>query len=90
MSRFHALALGVALTACVEAGGTPPDSKGEDPCGASEYAGSIGQPASSLTFPPDRSVRVLAPDSMMTMDYRIDRLNVLTDDTGLVIEFRCG
>ncbi|MDO5506367.1 MAG: I78 family peptidase inhibitor [Pseudoxanthomonas suwonensis] len=35
-------------------------------------------------------VRVLAPDDMATMDYVGSRLNVLTDDTGVIRELRCG
>lgn len=34
--------------------------------------------------------RVLAPDSMATMDFRTDRLNIMTDANGKIIKFTCG
>lgn len=38
----------------------------------------------------DRPHRVLKPDSMMTMDYLPDRLNIKTDETGIIITTDCG
>lgn len=37
-----------------------------------------------------RDVRVLAPDSMATMDYREDRLNIEVDEQGRITGLRCG
>jgi len=36
------------------------------------------------------SVRVLGPDDAATMDFRGDRLNVLTDDAGVIQSLSCG
>ncbi len=38
----------------------------------------------------DKPVRVLGPGSAMTMDYRPDRLNILTDKDNVIIGLRCG
>ena len=38
----------------------------------------------------DRSYRVVKPDSMVTMDYRPDRLNIKTDESGTIITQECG
>ena len=35
-------------------------------------------------------MRVLKPGDAATMDYRGDRLNILTDDGGTVQSFNCG
>ncbi|WP_447555257.1 I78 family peptidase inhibitor [Vreelandella sp. EE22] len=37
-----------------------------------------------------RDVRVLTPDSMATMEYREDRLNIELDERGRISAFRCG
>ncbi|WP_298092232.1 I78 family peptidase inhibitor [uncultured Sphingomonas sp.] len=37
-----------------------------------------------------KALRVIGPDTMVTMDYRIDRLNVETDAAGIVTRLRCG
>lgn len=37
-----------------------------------------------------KAMRWLRPDTMMTMDYRTDRLNILLNDTNVVTGFRCG
>ncbi|KQM65869.1 hypothetical protein ASE75_06485 [Sphingomonas sp. Leaf17] len=37
-----------------------------------------------------KAMRWLRPDSAMTMDYRTDRLNILLNETDMVIGFRCG
>ncbi|SPJ33122.1 I78 family peptidase inhibitor [Kushneria phyllosphaerae] len=34
--------------------------------------------------------RVLAPDTMKTMDYRQDRLNIHVNDQGVIQSFSCG
>jgi hypothetical protein len=36
------------------------------------------------------SVRIIKPGTMVTMDYRADRLNLKTDDKGVVTEVNCG
>jgi len=36
------------------------------------------------------SVRVLGPNDAATMDFRGDRLNVLTDDAGVIQSLSCG
>ncbi len=37
-----------------------------------------------------KSFRVLAPQDAATMDYRTDRVNIMTDEKGLIIRVRCG
>ena len=37
-----------------------------------------------------KSVRVLPPGAVATMDYRTDRLNIETDGNGIIVRLRCG
>lgn len=37
-----------------------------------------------------RAYRILGPDSMATMDYLPNRLNIHTDDNGIIVEQVCG
>ncbi len=37
-----------------------------------------------------KAIRWIAPGTMVTMDYRADRLNVDLDDKGVITRFRCG
>ena len=37
-----------------------------------------------------RPYRILPPNSAMTMDHIPNRINVFTDDRGMVIKVRCG
>ena len=38
----------------------------------------------------DRPYRILKPESMATMDFRPDRLNINIDDEGTIITQECG
>ncbi len=82
-----------ALAACqsTAANNPAPSSPGRDTCGASAYSDRIGQKHAQFDFSaPNRPVRVLGPDTQMTMDYRIDRLNVDTDAAGRITRIWCG
>jgi hypothetical protein len=81
---------------------TAPDESGaafEDPrpgCDAAAVQSLVGQEATQELVERARSrsgansVRVLKPGDAATMDYRGDRLNILTDDAGTVQSFNCG
>ena len=51
-----------------------------------------GQPVDTidLSILGERPHRVLKSDSMMTMDYSPDRLNIKTDQDGIIITTDCG
>ena len=70
-------------------GGTA--SAQEDACGASQLQGLVGTPFDIEALPGgDRPTRVVRPDTMVTMDLRQDRLNVVLDDNDRVTEVKCG
>ncbi|WP_170411418.1 I78 family peptidase inhibitor [Ruegeria atlantica] len=96
MHRFlPALAL---LAACAETAPvpednpTPPEAAPVDLafCLGEDFADSIGQPVSTIQAQlPERS-RVLGPDDLATQDYRIDRLNVFVNGSGIIQRLTCG
>ncbi|MEO0784439.1 MAG: I78 family peptidase inhibitor [Pseudomonadota bacterium] len=67
------------------------DRVGADTCGMRVVRGFLGRPASEI---PEARLpeiyRILAPTDQATMDYIQTRLNVLTDEDGMVIGFKCG
>ncbi len=77
------------------AGCTTPMSR-DTACRADRAKDLIGKPwapaseASVLKRTGARSLRVIGPDTIVTMDYRLDRVNVETDAAGVVTGLRCG
>jgi hypothetical protein len=87
MKRLVALIL---LTGCT-ATQAPLPSQIEDTCGASEFAGLIGQNATAL----ERTlllgpVRVIRPGDAVTMDFRTDRVNFRIADDETIQGIDCG
>jgi len=67
------------------------DRVGADTCGMRVVRGFLGELARDI--PEDRLPpvhRILSPTDSATTDYMPARLNVLTDEDGLVIGFKCG
>ena len=61
------------------------------PCPADQFQMLVGQRVDEI----DRAslpqpVRVYGPDDAVTMDYRIDRMNVVFDESRIVTRVRCG
>lgn len=63
------------------------EATAQDTCGASQYAAMVGAQIAAATFP--EGVRTIAPDSVVTQDFRADRLNVLVDASGVITGFQC-
>lgn len=76
MPRFFLALPLLALAACVEPVAVPeePDT---DTCKASSYQGLVGQPRTVLdTMLLPAGSRVIGPGDAVTMDYRVERLNI--------------
>jgi hypothetical protein len=81
----------LALTGCVEQHMAPPGPIKVDDCGAAGYGGLVGTPLSRFNVAGVKSpVRVLAPGSVMTMDFRSDRLNIEHNERGTITRVYCG
>lgn len=90
MPRAPILATLLTLAACQPAPG--PDVPGPaDHCGAADYAHLIGQHRdAAATIRPDGPIRLIGPDTAVTMDYSASRLNVIHDADGIITAIECG
>ncbi len=67
---------------------TPPGELEAPACSFSEW---VGLPVDEEKIKAaGRPYRILKPDSMATMDYSPERINVLVDEAGTVMAVRCG
>ncbi|WP_135502226.1 I78 family peptidase inhibitor [Roseovarius aestuariivivens] len=67
------------------------DTEKADACGGAGLGTLVGAPVSEFDADAwDGPVRILPPDSAMTMDHRPDRLNIDKDGTGTVTRVWCG
>lgn len=81
----------LALTACQT---QMPEEEASAPggtCTASELQAFVGQPLSALAVENiPGPVRVIGPDTAVTMDYREDRLNIEHDNSRTITRIACG
>jgi hypothetical protein len=84
----------LALAGCVAegpSGGPTPPGAIEGACGAPGLQGLIGQNRKVLTTMKfGTEVRVIEPNTPVTMDYRVERLNIELDKTGTITRITCG
>lgn len=83
--RLLPLAALFGLAACASPFGP------SDGCGAADLSEFIGQPAVEVAaIESPGPVRILGPRSVATMDFNPTRLNILTDEDGIVTALSCG
>lgn len=71
--------------------GGPDASDGSPSCPAAAYQVLIGQPVGEIhTDSLPSPSRIYGRGDMVTMDYRPERLNIVTGDDGTVVEVKCG
>ncbi|HEY9037327.1 MAG TPA: I78 family peptidase inhibitor [Roseovarius sp.] len=88
-----AIPAALVLAACQPSAGNDPvaSSSDRDACGASAYWDRVGKDYTAYDFgAPDRPVRILGPDTAMTMDHQTQRLNVDIDNAGKITRIWCG
>lgn len=69
---------------------TAEEATRQDICGASAFDYLLGTPAAEIdqtTLP--EGARVITPDTMVTEDFRAERLNIITDTDGIVSSLSC-
>jgi hypothetical protein len=69
---------------------TADEATAQDACGASRFAHLIGTPADQIdraTLPP--RTRIITPEMMVTMDFSVERLNIMVGTDGRVGSMRC-
>jgi hypothetical protein len=67
---------------------TREEATAQDACGAAQYASLVGSNIAAVTLPTG-SHRVIAPDTMVTMDFSATRLNIITNAEGVITELAC-
>lgn len=91
MKSLFAIVPVVLLAACQSTATTPDAEKPADTCGYSTRQTLVGIPAAEInesSLPP--GTRILHPGSVVTMDYRADRLNIHVNAEGKVERVVCG
>ena len=60
-------------------------------CGVNTLQALVGLPAAEVEFTQDpAALRIIPPNSAVTMDFRADRVNVDTDAKGMITRIWCG
>lgn len=100
MRRLAPLAAPALLAGCVTPPADPPDPNVPPPapghCDATASQRLLGKPVTPALVETARRgsraalVRTITPGTMVTMDYRPDRLNVTVDARNMVTAIRCG
>ncbi|HYD73322.1 MAG TPA: I78 family peptidase inhibitor [Candidatus Binatia bacterium] len=68
---------------------TREEATAQDTCGAVAYRAMIGTPIAAASFPATPDIRVIMPDTPVTMDFRAERLNVIVDASGNITALEC-
>jgi hypothetical protein len=63
------------------------DATARNTCGARAFRDRIGAPVVDMQVP--ASARVIAPGTAVTDDFRPNRLNIITDDNGVITALQC-
>jgi len=86
------LVLPLVLAACVTATPAPvPGTVDLSSCSADAVQSLIGSNIASVdTRPLAKTVRIIPPNSAVTMDYNPQRLNIETDARGVIVRMSCG
>ena len=69
--------------------GTAAEATVEDTCNAARYSDLVGSNISDVTIDESPDTRIVAPDSMVTQDFRPERLNILVDADGQITSLEC-
>lgn len=84
----------VFLAACMseeEEAPTPRSDLQQEACGAAELQHLVGEPAAEHEFgSAGQKVRIIPLGLSVTMDYVPERLNVETDEDGIIKRIYCG
>ena len=69
--------------------GTAADATDQDTCGAARYRELVGSNVAESPLSESADARIVAPDSIVTQDFRPDRLNVIVDADGRITSLEC-
>lgn len=87
--RVTPFVLVVAATASV--GCTPvAQQPSAQECSPLAWTSLVGTPVAAISLPAGLDHRIYARGGMVTSDYRENRLNIVTDAAGTIVEVSCG
>lgn len=105
MRAFLIAGAALALVACGQTTTTPAEEPAEAPpaaapqtreeataqdtCGGSAYRSMVGSNLAAVTLPADANIRVVQPDTVVTEDFRPDRINIIVDANGAITAVEC-
>lgn len=105
MIRASFFSLALLAAACTPPAETPPEepvaetpampqtaaeATAQDTCGARSYVSMIGSNIAAIQLPADSVThRVIMPDTVVTQDFRADRINFITDAQGVITSIEC-
>ena len=69
--------------------GTAVEATAQDTCNAARFIDLIGSNIDEVTVDQGPDVRVISPDSMVTQDFRPERLNIVVDADGQITSLEC-
>lgn len=68
-----------------------PQTPGADTCNMAQYASLVGKPATNSGVPAaSPTVRIIKPDTQVTMDFAAAQLNIEVNSAGVITGLRCG
>jgi hypothetical protein len=68
---------------------TREEATAQDTCGASQYRSLVGSNFAAVSLPADSGVRIIQPDTVVTQDFRADRVNIIVDANGIITSVEC-
>jgi hypothetical protein len=85
----------LALVACLPKDDSVEIGVSDDPlitpiCATAKYENLVGTSIHILNLRSDGRIRILKPNSVMTLDSRPERTNIYTDEDGVIIKVSCG
>jgi len=103
MIRASFFALALMAAACTPPAETPPEepvaetpaptnaaeATAQDTCGAAAYRQTIGTNLAAVSFPAEANIRIIQPNTPVTMDFSAERLNVIVDANGVITSLEC-
>lgn len=79
------MAAPLALAACI----TEPAARGAA-CTDGAYDGLVGANIATVTLPAELDQRIVREGEVVTMEFKADRLTIITDEAGIVTRAYCG
>jgi Peptidase inhibitor I78 family len=77
------------ITPVTAAPTTREEATAQDTCGASQYRALVGSNFAAVTLPADSGIRIIQPDTMVTEDFRVGRINIIAGADGIITSVEC-